>query len=109
LRKRDQVDPVEALKGASSALALPIVANSATSEPEVQEAAETYVIKGASGTLKEPKAKLVYLQNSDGTLSLVWRLETDISDNWLLSYVDAASPKKVVGVVDYVTDASYTV
>jgi extracellular elastinolytic metalloproteinase len=51
----------------------------------------------------------VYLQTSDGTLTLTWRVETDLLDNWLLSYVDAAGASEVLGVVDYVSDASYTV
>jgi extracellular elastinolytic metalloproteinase len=101
------VDPVEALKGASKALALPVSADAATAEPEA--ATEHYVIKGSSGALQNPKARLVYFQNLDNTLSLSWRVETDISDNWLLSYVDAGNPKEVFGVVDYVSDASYTV
>jgi len=50
----------------------------------------------------------MYLQK-DGALTLTWRVETDILENWLLSYIDAASASEVHGVVDYVADASYTV
>ncbi|KAG4410930.1 hypothetical protein IFR04_015939, partial [Cadophora malorum] len=67
-----------------------------------------YVIEGSTGTLSEPKAKLVYFQNADSTLTLTWRVETDINDNWLLSYVDAVTGSEILGVVDYVSDASYT-
>ena len=107
MKKRDQVDAVAALKGASKALDLGVSTSSATAvaKPEL----EHYTITGATGALKEPEARLVYFKNEDNTLSLVWRLETDISDNWLLSYVDAKSPEKVFGVVDYVSDATYTV
>tara|TARA_R110002060_G_scaffold43030_1_gene54532 strand:- start:191 stop:346 length:156 start_codon:yes stop_codon:yes gene_type:complete len=51
----------------------------------------------------------VYFQNADSTLTLTWRVETDINDNWLLSYVDAVTGSEILGVVDYVSDASYTV
>lgn len=68
-----------------------------------------YVFEGCTGTVSEPKAKLVYFQNPDSTLTLVWRVETDVTDNWVLSYVHAITGTEVLGVVDYVSDASYTV
>ncbi|KAL2068533.1 hypothetical protein VTL71DRAFT_14870 [Oculimacula yallundae] len=107
LVKRDQINPVAALTSVTSNLALPIEASAAVAKPE--EAKEHYVIEGSTGTLSEPKAKLVYFQNADSTLTLSWRVETDIKDNWLLSYVDAVTGSNVLGVVDYVSDASYTV
>jgi extracellular elastinolytic metalloproteinase len=36
-------------------------------------------------------------------------VETDLLDNWLLSYIDAAGVSDILGVVDYVSDASYAV
>lgn len=96
-----------ALKGASNVLSLPISAVAATAKPE--EATEHYVIEGTSGAQQDPKARLVYFQTPEQTLSLTWRIETDLNDNWLLSYVDAAGASQVFGVVDYVSDASYTV
>lgn len=107
LVKRDQINPVAALESVTSTLALPISASEAVAVPE--EATEHYIIEGSTGTLSEPKAKLVYFQNPDSTLTLTWRVETDISDNWLLSYVDAVSGKDILGVVDYVSHASYNV
>lgn len=107
LEKRDQIDAVAALQGVTSNLALPISVGDAVAVPE--EATEHYVIEGSTGTLSEPKAKLVYFQNADSTLTLTWRVETDINDNWLLSYVDAVTGSDILGVVDYVSDASYTV
>lgn len=60
---------------------------------------------GTTGAVSDPKANLVYLQkSSDKDLTLTWRVETDVMDNWLLTYVDAASTKEVHGVVDYVSD-----
>jgi extracellular elastinolytic metalloproteinase len=85
---------------------LPIVSNDATAVPEVE--VEHYTITGSSGALSDPKVHLVYFQTG-GSVSLSWRVETDVNDNWLLSYVDAISADKVFGVVDYVAEASYTV
>ncbi|KAL3418075.1 extracellular elastinolytic metalloproteinase [Phlyctema vagabunda] len=107
LKKRDQVDPVTAFKDVSEALALPISADAAVAVPE--EATEHYTIEGSSGTKSAPKIKLSYLQDGEGKLTLTWRLETELEDNWLLSYANAVSPKEILGVVDYVSDASYTV
>jgi extracellular elastinolytic metalloproteinase len=67
-------------------------------------------LKGTSGAVSDPEAKLVYLVKEDGTLVLTWRVETDIMDNWLLTYVDAATSQEVHAVVDYVADiATYQV
>lgn len=71
---------------------------------------EKYTLKGTSGAVSEPEARLVYLRKKDGSLKLTWRVETDVMDNWLLSYVDATSTDVVHGVVDYVSDlATYQV
>ncbi|KAL6887255.1 fungalysin metallopeptidase [Trichoderma longibrachiatum] len=102
LTKRAFSEPTEALKGAVDILGLPVKADSATAEP--QEGTEKYVLKGTSGAVSDPEARLVYLVKADGTLSLTWRVETDVVDNWLLTYVDAATNREVHGVVDYVAD-----
>lgn len=93
-----------ALKAVDNTLNLGVSADAAQAIPE--PTTEHYIIKGSTGALKDPQARLVYFQNEDNTLSLTWRLETDIGDNWLLSYVDAVKPEKVFGVVDYVSDAA---
>lgn len=95
LRKRDLIDPVEALKGAVNTLQLPVEADKATAEPTDVE--DSYVLKGTSGAEKDPKAQLMYIQQ-DGQLKLTFRVETDILSNWLLSYVDASN-KDVHAVV----------
>lgn len=100
------MDPVAALKGASNTLQLSVSTNEAIAAPSGET--EQYTITGSSGALSDPKAHLVYIQSGSG-LSLSWRVETDLGDNWLLSYVDAVTPEKVFGVVDYVSEASYTV
>lgn len=104
--KRDQVDPVAALKAASSTLQLFVTADSAVAVPEVET--EHFTITGTTGALSDPEAHLVYVQTGD-SLSLSWRLETDLGDDWLLSYVDAKTPETVLSVVNYVADASYNV
>ncbi|EGR44217.1 uncharacterized protein TRIREDRAFT_70800 [Trichoderma reesei QM6a] len=108
LTKRAFSEPTEALKGAVDILGLPVKADGATAEPT--EGTEKYVLKGTSGAVSDPEARLVYLVKADGTLSLTWRVETDVVDNWLLTYVDAATNQEVHGVVDYVADfATYEV
>lgn len=69
----------------------------------------TYTLKGTSGAQKDPEARLMYLVKADGTLALTWRVETDVLDNWLLSYVDAKTNKEIHGVVDWVQDAKLRV
>ncbi|KAL7785881.1 Fungalysin metallopeptidase domain-containing protein [Trichoderma ceciliae] len=102
LKKRAFSEPTNALKGAIDILGLPV--NAAGVSAEAKQGTETYTLKGTSGAVKDPEARLVYLVKEDGTLSLTWRVETDIVDNWLLTYVDAATNKEVHGVVDYVSD-----
>lgn len=107
LRKRDFKDPVEALQGAASMLQLPVEAAGASA---VATGIEVYSLKGTSGAVRDPEAKLMYLVKPDGSLALTWRVETDIMENWLLTYVDAVTSQEVYGVIDYVADlATYNV
>ena len=96
-----------ALEGATNVLQLPVTAEGVTAE--ATDGQETYTLKGTSGAVKDPEARLVYFQKPDNTITLTWRVETDIMSNWLLTYVDAASKEQVHGVVDYSADASYQV
>jgi extracellular elastinolytic metalloproteinase len=70
---------------------------------------ETFTLKGTKGAQKDPEARLVYFVKADGSLALTWRVETDILDNWLLSYVDAKTNEEIHGVVDWVADATLKV
>ncbi|KFY36533.1 hypothetical protein V494_05022 [Pseudogymnoascus sp. VKM F-4513 (FW-928)] len=106
LVKRGQVDAIAALKGASNVLGLKIDAE--TAKAKAEEALEHYIIEGTTGAHQDPKARLVYFQKEDG-LSLTWRVETDLRENWLLSYVEANGASEVFGVVNYVSDATYQV
>lgn len=103
LRKRDFKDSVTALNGASSILELGVSADGATAE--ATDRIETYTIKGTSGAQSDPEARLVYFVKADGTLALTWRVETDVSSDWLLSYVNAETTSEVHGVVNYVSQA----
>ncbi|KAG9232629.1 putative extracellular metallo proteinase mep [Amylocarpus encephaloides] len=107
LTKRDTIDPVAALQGASNVLDLSITATGATAKPEAP--LEHYVIEGSTGALSAPKARLQYVLTPEGTLSLVWRVETDVNSDWLLTYVDALDANKVHAAVNYVAEASYTI
>lgn len=101
--KRDYQDAVTALEGASSVLDLGVSSSGAT--VEATDRIETYTIKGTSGAVSDPEARLVYFVKDDGTLALTWRVETDISSDWLLSYVDAETSEQVHAVVNYVAQA----
>ncbi|KAH6891473.1 Fungalysin metallopeptidase-domain-containing protein [Thelonectria olida] len=106
--KRDVSDPVDALKGAVDILSLPVDTKDATAKQTGDS--EHYTFKGTDGAVSEPKAKLVYLIKPDEKLGLAWRVETDVMDNWLLTYIDATTNEKIFGVVDYVADlATYKV
>jgi extracellular elastinolytic metalloproteinase len=107
LVKRDSTDPVTALKETSETLQLSLTTDAVTTE--AAEEKESYTFKGVSGTVSDPNARLVYLTKPDGTLTLTWRVETDVDSNWLLTYVDAKNGKDIHGVVDYVAEADYQV
>lgn len=104
--KRDFIGPMQALNGVRKALNLPVKADGA----HVENMSEHKVMfKGTSGALSDPTAKLCYMAKEDGSLALTWRVETDIGDNWLLSYMDAKESSKVHNVVDYVAHATFQV
>ncbi|EZF72354.1 extracellular metalloproteinase 3 [Trichophyton soudanense CBS 452.61] len=105
--KRAFSDPVKALKGAVKALNLPVKSDNA--KPKTIAGKESFEFMGTTGALSAPKANLVYLQKEDGTLALTWKVETDVGDNWLLTYVDAHNSETVHNVVDYVASAEYKV
>ncbi|DAA78959.1 TPA_exp: putative extracellular metalloproteinase 3 (Fungalysin MEP3) [Trichophyton benhamiae CBS 112371] len=105
--KRAFSDPVKALKGAVKALNLPVKSDNAKAKTAAGK--ESFEFMGTTGALSAPKANLVYLQKEDGSLALTWKVETDVGDNWLLTYVDAHNSETVHNVVDYVASAEYKV
>lgn len=92
-----------ALNAANSILQLDVKTEGA--KAEAKDGVETYGIAGTTGAQSDPEARLLYYVKDDGTLALTWRVETDISHDWLLSYVDAETTEKVYGVVNYVAQA----
>jgi extracellular elastinolytic metalloproteinase len=107
LHKRAFQDPSAALRVASNTLQLDVNTASASAQA-VPDAVETFKLTGTTGTAKEPEARLVYLVKGDGSLVLTWRLETKLSNHWLLTYVDSNS-ETVHGVVNWVQEATYEV
>lgn len=88
-------------------LQLPVLRDTST---ETVNEAESFTIKGVSGTVEDPKARLAYFVKPDNSLALTWTVETRSSENWLVSYVNAeAANPEVVGVVNYISHATYEV
>ncbi|GLA68509.1 hypothetical protein AtubIFM55763_005248 [Aspergillus tubingensis] len=98
--------PVAALRGARDALQLPLTIDNVSTE--TANGLNEYIFRQAAGAVSDPKAKLVYLVKPDGTLALTWRVETDMYEHWLLTYIDTETTT-IHGVVDYVADATYQV
>lgn len=108
MEKRAILDPIKALHIASEALDFPISGGvTADSSKKV----DSVTIQGTSGAREDPEAKLVYFIRSDGDLALAWRVETRVTEQWLVSYVDAeeTSDPEILGVVDYISHATYEV
>ncbi|PYI01935.1 extracellular elastinolytic metallo proteinase [Aspergillus sclerotiicarbonarius CBS 121057] len=96
--------PVAALRGATDDLRLPVAIKNVSAQATNEQ--NSYIFRGTSGAVSDPMAKLVYFVKSDGSLALAWRIETDVYDHWLLTYIDADT-SEVHGVVDYVAEATY--
>ncbi|KAI1179588.1 fungalysin metallopeptidase [Nemania sp. FL0916] len=107
LQKRAVSQPGTALSGAIEVLGLPISGNVVSIES--LDDVEAHVLKGTSGAVSDPTARLTYMVKSDGKLALTWKVETNIGSHWLHSYVDAAEGEEVHGVIDWVSSATYKV
>ncbi|KAJ8121691.1 hypothetical protein ONZ43_g1922 [Nemania bipapillata] len=107
LQKRAFSSPIKALSGAMATLGLPISINTIIAEP--LEDLETYILKGTSGAVSDPTARLNYLIKSDGELALTWKVETNLHTHWLHSYMDAQEGGGIYGVIDWVWSATYKV
>lgn len=101
LTKRSFVDPSAALSTVAKILNLPITGDASASG---LDGVERYLLSGVTGAQSDPEARLVYLVKGDKP-ALTWRVETDVLDNWLLSYVDAVTNEEILGVIDYVSEA----
>ncbi|KAF8335418.1 Fungalysin metallopeptidase-domain-containing protein [Cantharellus anzutake] len=67
-------------------------------------AAEVQNVPGALGPVK---AKLVYVQSPtlETQLTLAWKFEVKMQDNWYEAYMDASHPSYIHTVIDWVSDA----
>lgn len=106
LTKRDFSDPTAALGAVARILNLPITGEASASS--IEGKTERYALTGAEGIQGKPEARLVYYTKDD-KLALTWRIETDVVEDWLLSYVDAVTNEEIHAVVNYKADASYEV
>ncbi|CEJ94892.1 hypothetical protein VHEMI10399 [[Torrubiella] hemipterigena] len=104
---RKYADPVSALRGVVKTLGLNMTVDD-TAPLQVNDETTSFVIQGTEGVASNPSARLVYIASGD-SVSLSWRIETDVLENWLVSYADATKPTQLHGVVDYVADATMQV
>ena len=63
------------------------------------------MIHNVPGTVNPVKAKLVYVQTPNAPLTLAWKLEVEMADNWYEAYMDATHPSHIHTVVDWASDA----
>ncbi|GAO49554.1 hypothetical protein G7K_3703-t1 [Saitoella complicata NRRL Y-17804] len=115
------VSPTTALHGLMSHLRLPLTAsNDITITPTstFSGSEPIFHLENVPGALKPAKAHRAYYQTAvqnprtgvwESGLKLVWAVEVDLGDHWVSSAVDAVTGKEVLGVVDWVSDASYNV
>ncbi|KAF7291524.1 Extracellular metalloproteinase [Mycena kentingensis (nom. inval.)] len=71
----------------------------------------TYIlVDNVPDTVNPVKAKLAYVQvpgkDDSVHLSLVWKFEVEMQDNWYEAAVSAVAPHRVVSVVDWASDAA---
>lgn len=112
-RKRGYSDPAAALNGAIKAFDLPITYDEVSVQAMVSDPdsakSNPFILKGASGTFSDPKARLMYFTKPDGKLALTWKVETDLLHDWLSFYVDAESSETVHGTFDHLLRAYFEV
>ncbi|KIY49610.1 hypothetical protein FISHEDRAFT_65088 [Fistulina hepatica ATCC 64428] len=66
------------------------------------------VVDNVPDTVNPVKARLAYVQVPKGdsiALSLVWKLEAEMQDNWYEAAVSAYLPHRIISVVDWASDA----
>lgn len=93
--------PIVALQGAAKLLGLQIDVGKSSVEADTSRE-NTYIVKSVSGVARDPVLKLVYTVAPDGKLQLAWRVETDVTHNWIRSYIDAKTNDKIYGAYDHV-------
>jgi extracellular elastinolytic metalloproteinase len=94
------------VSGVASTLGLPI---DPAEGQIVEESAAAFTVEGLSSVESAPQGQLVYYRDGENRLVPAWRLETDVTDNWLTTYIQADGSNDILAVTDYVADASYEV
>lgn len=72
-------------------------------------ASPTETLAGVPGAVNPVPAKLVYVQSPtchSTKLTLAWKLEVEMEDNWYEAYMDATHPSHIHSVVDWASDAA---
>ncbi|KAJ5622369.1 extracellular elastinolytic metallo proteinase [Penicillium herquei] len=100
-------DPISSFKSTLEKLNLPVGIDGAWAEA-IRDSV-SYMIKGVSGSVSDPTAKLVYFITPNSTVALTWKIEINTGLSWIVAYVGARSGGEIHGVVDYVSHASYQV
>ena len=65
-------------------------------------------IQGVPGAVNPVKAELVYVQSprlDETQLTLAWKFEIEMQDNWYEAYMDFSHPSYIHTVVDWASDA----
>lgn len=75
----------------------------------VEESPTSFIVQGLSNVVAPPDGQLVYYRTAEGSLTPAWRLETDLDDSWLTTYIQAEGGNDILAVTDYVADNSYEV
>ncbi|KAF8315785.1 Fungalysin metallopeptidase-domain-containing protein [Cantharellus anzutake] len=68
----------------------------------------TVEVRNVPGAVNPVKAKLVYVQSpnlEDTQLTLTWKFEIEMQDNWYEAYIDVSHPSHIHTVVDWTSDA----
>ncbi|KAF2165924.1 hypothetical protein M409DRAFT_66876 [Zasmidium cellare ATCC 36951] len=100
------INPEPALETVADVLALPIT----PSEGDyVEESQTSFTVQGLSNVVAPPAGQLVYYRTPEGSLAPAWRIETDLDDHWLTTYLQAEGGSEVLAVTDYIADNSYEV
>ena len=106
-RRSAVVPPMVALQGVVDTLGLPLTVAGAKMV-ESKSSNGTFKVVGAQGALSQPRAELVYYR-TEGGIRLAWKVETDMGENWMVSYANAGQVGDILGAVDYVADEKYEV
>lgn len=80
-----------------------------TSHFAPQDSPVEFLVDQVPDAISPVRAKMAYVQvpNTEGEmhLTLVWKFEVEMQDNWYEAAVSAASPHRIISVVDWASDA----